>query len=484
MVNCRGTSGLDDDSVRADTDLVAGAQSVPVAGSLLVIRTIQREPNRLLRGSFPLLMVFLFCTFSAILEVIPFVGRLRLLLLVGVLSLAVVFAADQGIRVLKSSTGKALAAFTAWFIICIPFSIWRGGSLSVFLEFWYKSALVFLMIAGMLTTLPQAKKLFHAIAYAIGLAAIMTVVRNSRWDNRLVLLDTRYANPNDLAWTLLVGLTFIAYLYMRGNRTQKAIAVVAGLADLLALSRTGSRAGFIGAATLGVITFVQASKATRIKLAASVPVALVLILLVVPAELRFRYTTFLAPENYDPSQEFHTAESNALGSAEARLQLAKDGLKVTATHPLFGVGPGNFPVAQNDLALERGQKPIWHVTHNTYLQLSSETGIPGFLIYLVFVYQTFKMLNSILRTKSRSKEWRDLRTLALTLRSAFALFVVSAFFINLAYNVDIPILSALATALWFMAKKQRAIDKAASQQELSAESQLEPALEPIAVGQY
>lgn len=468
----------------AQTDLVAGAKSVPIAGSQLVIRSIQRQPNPLLRSSFPLLMVFLFCTFSAILEIIPFVGRLRLVLILGILGLIAVFAAQQGGKVLKSPTGKAVGLFTLWFIVCIPFSIWKGGSVSVFLEFWYKSALIFLMTAGLLTTLPQAKKLFHTIAYGIGLAAIITLLKNNRWDNRLVLQDTRYGNPNDFAWTLLVGLTFIAYLYIRGNRTQKLIAVMAGLADLLALSRTGSRAGFIGAATLGLITFLQASKATRIKLAASVPVALVLILLVVPAELRFRYTTFFAPENYDPNQEFHTAESNALGSAEARLQLAKDGLRVTATHPLFGVGPGNFPVAQAELAAERGQRAIWHVTHNTYLQLSSEMGIPGFVIYMVFVYQTFKMLNSIIRTRYPGAIWRDLRALALSLRSAFALFAVVAIFINLAYNVDIPILSGLATALWFMAKKQRAIDKAASQQELPAESQFEPALEPVAVGQY
>jgi len=153
-------------------------------------------------------------------------------------------------------------------------------------------------------------------------------------------------------------------------------------------------------------------------------------------------------------------------------------------HPLLGVGPGNFPVAQSDLALARGQRAIWHVTHNTYLQLSTEMGIPGLVIYLVFLYQVFKMLNSIIRTRFSGPEWRDLRLLSISLRAALIVFLVFAFFDNLAFNADIPVLAGLATALWFMAQKQRAIDTAASRQAVETEPRLEPALEPVAVGQY
>jgi O-antigen ligase len=449
-----------------------------------VTQSIQKQPNQLLRDTFPLLVVFLFCTSSAILEVIPYVGRLRLLLILGSIGLLIVFASGQGIKVLKFSTGKTLAIFTLWFIACVPFGLWPGGSVGVFTEFWIKSALIFLLTAGLLTTLPQAKKLFHAIAYAIGLAAIITVLRNDRWDGRLVLADTRYANPNDLAWSLLVGLTFIGFLYMRGSRFQKLLSVIMAAAALLALSRTGSRAGLIGVVVLLAVVFAQASRATRIKLAVSLPAVLILVLVIVPSGLRERYTTFFVPENFDPSQEERTANVQALGSADARMQLIKDGLRVTAMHPLLGVGPGNFPVAQSELALAQGKKAIWHVTHNTYLQLSTEMGIPGLVIYLVFVYQVFKMLNSIIRNRFPGPEWRDLRLLSISLRAALIVFLVFAFFDNLAFNVDVPVLAGLATALWFMAQKQRAIDKGVSRSEAVAEPRLEPDLEPVVVGQY
>ena len=43
---------------------------------------------------------------------------------------------------------------------------------------------------------------------------MVTLLKNNRAsDGRLVLDNTRYANSNDLAWTLLVGLIFIGFLY-------------------------------------------------------------------------------------------------------------------------------------------------------------------------------------------------------------------------------------------------------------------------------
>ncbi len=166
------------------------------------------------------------------------------------------------------------------------------------------------------------------------------------------------------------------------------------------------------------------------------------------------------------------------------MTLLKDSLRLTAMHPLLGVGPGNFPVAQDVLAQARGEKSAWHVTHNTYTEVSSEMGLPGLAIYLTFLYQTFKVLKSIIRTKSPSPEWVELRMLALTVRTALFVFLVIAFFSSLEFNTDVPILAGLALALGFMAQKQRAIDRAASAPVVSDEPLLEPGFEPVAVGQY
>jgi hypothetical protein len=87
----------------------------------------------------------------------------------------------------------------------------------------YKAALVFVMTRGLLTTLPQARQLFRTIAYAVGLVAFIGVLLNRQNFGRLGILDTRCANANEYAWTLLVGLAFLAYLYIRVRATKSML---------------------------------------------------------------------------------------------------------------------------------------------------------------------------------------------------------------------------------------------------------------------
>jgi O-antigen ligase len=448
--------------------------------------SIYRQPNPLLRGAFPLLALFLFAIYSAFMEVVPFLGKLRPQLVLAVLGLLVVFGTGQFLKITYSRVGMCLVAFTVWFIACVPFGAWPGGSAHVFLEQWYKALLIFFMAAGLLTTVPQAERLFRIIAYATGVLGVLTFLKNDRSaDGRLILADTRYANSNDLAWTLLVGLTFVGFMFLRGTRVQKAIALLIVPPVLLTISRTGSRAGAMGAVILFFLIIFQAKHSTRIRLLAVSPVIFLAILVLMPKNMLLRYTTFFGTyDKFNISAE-EKLRIGTIESTEARKQLFYDSLNITAHHPFLGVGPGNFEVAQNELAQARGDRSMWHLTHNTYTQLSSEMGLPGLAIYLAMLYYVFRTLNSIIRTKTQSAAWNELRALALSLRTAFILFLPIAIFDALGYNADVPILAGLSTALGFMAQKQRAIDRMAEAKErVEAMTPADSALEPVAVGLY
>lgn len=449
--------------------------------------SIYRQPNPMLKGAFPLLVLFLFSIFSALMEVIPFFGQLRPQLVLAIFGLLAIFGTGQFMKVLNNPVGMCFAAFTAWFLACVPFGAWPGGSFHVFIEQWYKAALIFMLSAGLLTTLPQANRLFHAIAYAAGILGTLTFLKNNRTtDGRLVLEGTRYANANDLAWTLLVGLTFVAFLYLRGNRIQKIVAVLMTPPILLTISRTGSRAGSLGAALLYFLIIFQFKPSTRVRMLAATPVIFLAIFMLMPANMRLRYTTFFGETDvYDVTPE-GKLRLGTIQSTEARKQLLIDSLVMTARHPFLGVGPGNYQVVQNDMAIARGElKGMWHVTHNTYTQLSSEMGLPGLGIYLAMLYFVFKTLNGITRTKTRGPTWDNLRALARSLRAAFITFLLIAFFAALAWDADIPILAGLTTALGFMAQKQRAIDRAAeTQSRVEALAPADATLEPAVVGLY
>jgi len=449
--------------------------------------SIYRQPNPLLRASFPLLVLFLFAIYSATFEMIPGLRYVRPQFIMAVLGLLAIFGTGRFLKVITSRIGMCVVAFTIWFIACVPFGMWPGGSVHIFLEQWYKTALIFLMAAGLITTLPQANTIFYTIAYGTGLLSIITLLKHTySSEGRLILDNTRYLNPNDLAWTLLIGLTFIAYVYLRGTPRQKGIAVLMALPMLFAISRTGSRAAAIAAVLLFLSVLWQSKPSTRVRLLAITPIVLMALIVLMPRDTLLRYTTYFGHySNFDMSAENKVLIST-IGSSEARMRLLIDSLLITARHPLLGVGPGNFVVAQDVLAKARGEaRGLWHVPHNTYTHLSSEMGLPGLAIYVAMLYFVFRTLNSIIRTRSRGRAWADLKALALCLRTAFIMFLPVGFFDSLAYNADVPILAGITVAIGFMAQKQLAIDRA---NETAARVQaLTPAdvtLEPVTAGTY
>jgi O-antigen ligase len=421
-------------------------------------------------------VVFLFSVFTGLPQLIPHIEVVRPILVIGGLGLIVLFVTGRFMTVLMTPIGKALAAFTIWFIICIPLAIWHGGSFGVFVQDWSKSFLGFVLTAGLITTLGQCKRAFNTIAYAVGLLALFALrFHDISPEGRLELAGRgRFGNANDLAWTLLVGLAFLGYLYMRGGGLKKVTAVILILPVLVAIAKTGSRAGVLGAAMLALYVFFQSSAAVRMRLIIFVPVLFVVLVLVIPARLRDRYTTFFRPKN---DQSVTRTEIDAIGSAEARLKLLEDSLLITAMHPFFGVGPGNFMVEQDNLAKARGErKGLWHVTHNTYTQLSSEMGIPGLVIYLVFLFGVWRVLTSIIRRKVLSS---DLRLMAQTLRAVFLVVVLVAIFDSYAYDINIPVLAGLVTALSLIARAQVTAKKARDQDAEMPVPSPEAALEPV-----
>ncbi len=430
----------------------------------------QKSIPRAVTAAFPILLISLFLIFSALFEVLPGIRLMRPQLLLAGIGLIMLVISGQVVKVLMTPIARSLLIFTAWFLVCVPFAIWIGGSLTVLINNWYKSLLMFVLTAGLLTTVTQAKKLFHAIGYAVGLLAVIAILKHTYFVGRLMVPDTRYANSNDLAVSLLVGLIFLSYSFLRGTRRDRVIAVVLSAPVLLALAKTGSRAAFLGIGMLFLFGFFQASAKNKVKMAIAVPLLLCVVAVILPSTLRQRYfTLFTVERGSNLTAEEADQLGSAAGSSEARLKLLEDSLTITLRHPLFGVGPGNFTVEQNNMASARGEFGMWHVTHNSYTQVSSEMGIIGLILYVAFLYQTYKVLTSVVRSRGKGATWNDLRALASILRAAIVVMATVAFFDSFVYNADIPILAGLAAALGSMAVRLRAADRSA----------ITPALAPL-----
>jgi O-antigen ligase len=139
-------------------------------------------------------------------------------------------------------------------------------------------------------------------------------------------------------------------------------------------------------------------------------------------------TVAVAPGNYIARLEtllgkFQEGDYDR-GSAEARYELLIQSLKVTATHPVFGVGPGNFP----------SYTGLWRVTHNTYTQFSSECGIPVLLLFLLLMRRVFLNLR-YLRKVPRSPDTEELHLYTSALMASFGAYLLGAFFSSTGYEL-------------------------------------------------
>jgi O-antigen ligase len=135
-------------------------------------------------------------------------------------------------------------------------------------------------------------------------------------------------------------------------------------------------------------------------------------------------------------------DESAIASQTQRTELFHQSVNYAVTHPLVGVGPGQFAVAVFGDAVKEGRAAPWLGTHNSYTQVASECGIPAFLLYTAVVILA---LGSNFRIYRGGPE--DSRALAFCLFSGVLVYAVCTFFFHIAYSSYLPALAGMSIAL-------------------------------------
>ena len=77
------------------------------------------------------------------------------------------------------------------------------------------------------------------------------------------------------------------------------------------------------------------------------------------------------------SKNSSSASEEALESSNIRQHLLEDAIQAAIRNPIFGLGPGNFST------FEGKTKPgMYEPAHNSYVTVASETGFPGFVLFV------------------------------------------------------------------------------------------------------
>ncbi|MCA9132222.1 MAG: O-antigen ligase family protein [Planctomycetales bacterium] len=231
-------------------------------------------------------------------------------------------------------------------------------------------------------------------------------------------LVTTAQQVRQLAWTLVACLGYLAYeahgmyyggrliefrdlgmLGMDNNSICIAMATGVGLAIFLGLSEPHlwqqltafllatlmlhvpmfglSRGGMLGAAVVGVVTFMLLPKRTNLLLVYAVGL-LVAIRLAGPAVAKRFSTIFVESESRD-------------ASAQGRVELWADCWDVMLHHPLVGIGPDNWPLIAHHYGWPYGKE-----AHSLWFNCGAELGFVGLGLlasfYLCTIYLCWREL--------------------------------------------------------------------------------------------
>lgn len=185
--------------------------------------------------------------------------------------------------------------------------------------------------------------------------------------------------PNAFAGLLLLLTpTILAWIWQaKAQFTIGARSFLCGLIGLTSaacLYWTGSKGGWLLAMTLCIVIFLHQRAPAKLKL---VVVASMLLLGI--AGFYLKNKTYL---------------DRGATSVVARFDYWTAAYKTTLQRPIFGSGPGTFAIAYQ--AVKRPESEMARLTHNDYLQQASDSGIPGFLVYITaiggIIWQLYRKL--------------------------------------------------------------------------------------------
>jgi O-antigen ligase len=223
--------------------------------------------------------------------------------------------------------------------------------------------------------------------------------------------------------------------------------VLAAIPTITALVvKSASRAAVLTILLYFVLWFLHAGLADKVKLAVTSVIAVALILAFAPSATLARYRTLLPFASASSDQQSAEYQASAEGSTAARQQTLRQSIDLTLANPLFGVGLGAYMSAAAVDSKQKGERASWVVTHNSYTEISSEAGIPGFLLYYGAVLAGFVMLIRAWNATRRIPSLSQLSTIGFCLLTVTAGNLLGSAFGSYAYLPYFLFYAALAEA--------------------------------------
>jgi O-antigen ligase len=393
------------------------------------------------------LVCFSFIYFVRPEDFIPVLNLVPLGKIAGGLSfLALVFGVKSKDRGNFPLECKLLVALFFQMLLTVPFAYWRGGAFDTVVNKFSKGVICALLIVLVVTKVNELRKLLYIQSAAVAAVTVASLLVRHTVDGRLMGIQKGILeNPNDLAINIAINFPLcMAFMFAAKGGLRKVAWAIGLISMLYAVVATYSRSGMIAmviTATICLWEFGVKGRRVMLLMSAAIIGIISLGLVLVTPKYLARMET-LVHETPEGTQERGTLESHAQGSVEAREELLKDSLITALHHPVFGIGPGNFPAVA-------GQ---WHVAHNTYTEIAAEAGFPAIFLFLWMLVASMRKIRRVRKLPGYAANG-DIRLWTSALWAALAAYLAGAIFASTEYNLFPYFMVGYICALYQIASK-------------------------------
>lgn len=344
---------------------------------------------------------------------------------------------------------RIMVALLGWACLSAVFGLSLGGSATFILDTYSKVIIYALLVVMAIRRVEDLSLMIWAYVISCGILVWMAMfvfdMSQAAGTHNLRLQNLHKYDSNDLGLVLMVGLPLTLLTLQTSAAKGKLFSalVLVGIGSVIA--KSGSRGAFVTFVVVGVWMLIALKQVSVVKRAGFVAVALLALLASAPPGYWEQMNTITEPtEDYNWEEDY------------GRRKIALRGLKYTSQYPVFGLGINNFPRAEgtiSEMAQRAGGNIRWKAAHNSYVQASSEMGVPGFFLWLFLV---FGGLVSARRLRKRLPQgWRYgdagqrfLHQTTVYLPIAFLAFAVNSFFLSFAWVDHLYFLGALLAGLY------------------------------------
>jgi O-antigen ligase len=380
-------------------------------------------------------------------DIFPLLAQLHLTFVFGFCAgLAYLATRLSGVRVVWTNELRVVLLLSGWYLLGLPFALWRGGSFQVFVQVWLKTVLIFFLLTQALRTLARIRGLLWAIILSELVVTGFSVIETSKviWvGGRLLGVSQGILGWNFLGIAAATTIPYIAALFVvRRSLTTTILLFATSVSMLWMLVQTASRGGLLTvvfSVGLTVLLVLRGSLRGRL-VAAGIVLALFAAVAFAPRILWQRLETILDSSGIYSDQ----VAASAAASQEDHIAVLTRSIHYTLEHPVFGLGLGNFQVASGTWL---NQPSAWVGTHNTFTEVSSEAGIPALMMFVGLLLITVRNMRRVRRIPATSPQRMELNLMARATLASLLSFAFGALFVHLAYEYYFFYQVAIAAAV-------------------------------------